>query len=81
MRDNDGFNLSNMIGSVISRLRAEIERIDDAIRKLAAVRQASALKQIDDGHKRGRKEMSSAEREVVRERMRRYWEEKRKGQS
>jgi chromosome segregation ATPase len=69
-------DLQKLIAEMIASLRAERERLEDAIESLVKLQHDSPLDQIE--HKRGRKAMAPEERAEVSKRMRRYWDSRKK---
>ncbi len=65
--------------SIVRQLNEERARLDEVIRSLESLisLEGSFSKSLKTS-RRGRKEMSEAERKIVSERMRKYWEKKRK---
>lgn len=63
--------------SIIRALSEEKARLDEVIRNLESL---GSMKGIPGGgsNRRGRKGMPESERKIVSERMRKYWETKRK---
>jgi hypothetical protein len=66
------------LSGTIRSLRAELARIDAAIAALQGVGSATGAGATPPRSKRGRKSMAPEERQVVAERMRRYWAQRRK---
>ncbi len=67
------------LSKVIQELYNERKRLDGAIAALECVLETeAALPDVTLSKRRGRKSMSSEERRVVSERMRKYWAARRK---
>ena len=66
----------------IQELYAEKEKLERVIASLEELQHASrAVPPLPAGKRRGRKSMSTEERAEVSERMKRYWESRRKDKS
>jgi hypothetical protein len=65
------------INAIIRQLHAEKERLDRVISSLEEL-QGGAAVEAPGGKRRGRKSMNAEERREVSERMKRYWELRRK---
>ena len=65
--------------SIVRQLNEERARLDEVIRSLESLiaLEGTFSKSLKTS-RRGRKEMPEAERRIVSERMRKYWEKKRK---